>query len=197
MGAYPNHDSDWQIWRKQYRHRADTDRTGDSSSARSHLATGVAHLYDLGFPVFLTAIARTLSLSTFQAGILLGIRTSGSGLVSMGAGVLVDRFRNEWGIMLTACMVLNVIAFVVIGLSPNWALLIFGVCLDFRSRLLMASARHSVLVTPVHRPARLRHINPQLRLHGRERLGAAGGRTAAVLLVVRNVLFLYAIPARW
>ena len=63
---------------------------------------GVAHLYDLGFPVFLTEIAKTFSLTTFQTGILLGIRVSGSGLVSMGAGVLVDRFRNEWGMMLTA-----------------------------------------------------------------------------------------------
>ena len=33
---------------------------------------GVAHLYDLGFPVFLTEIAKTFSLTTFQTGILLG-----------------------------------------------------------------------------------------------------------------------------
>ena len=56
---------------------------------------GVAHLYDLGFPVFLTAIASFFSLSTRQTGFLLGIRTSGSGLVSMGSGVLVDRFRDN------------------------------------------------------------------------------------------------------
>ena len=47
---------------------------------------GVAHLYDLGFPVFLTAIANTLALSTRETGYLLAIRTSGTGLVSMGSG---------------------------------------------------------------------------------------------------------------
>ena len=156
---------------------------------------GVAHLYDLGFPVFLTAIARTLSLSTFQAGILLGIRTSGSGLVSMGAGVLVDRFRNEWGIMLTACMVLNVIAFVVIGLSPNWALLIFGVCLIS----VPGSLWHLPAIASLSRRfTDRRAFAISIHSFGSTVGNALGPLVAGLLLsylLWRNVLFLYAIPA--
>lgn len=156
---------------------------------------GVAHLYDLGFPVFLTAIANSLSLSTFQTGIILGIRTSGSGLVSMGAGVLVDRFRNEWGVMLTACMVLNVLAFVVIGLSPNLALLIIGVCLIS----IPGSLWHLPAIASLSRRfTDRRAFAISIHSFGSTVGNALGPLVAGLLLsylLWRNVLFLYAIPA--
>ena len=156
---------------------------------------GVAHLYDLGFPVFLTAIASSLGFSTFQSGIVLGIRTSGSGLVSMGAGVLVDRFRNEWGIMLTACMVLNVIAFIVIGLSPNWSLLIIGVCLIS----IPGSLWHLPAIASLSRRFNDRRAFAiSIHSFGSTVGNALGPLVAGLLLsflLWRNVLFLYAIPA--
>lgn len=156
---------------------------------------GVAHLYDLGFPVFLTAIASSLSLSTFQTGILLGIRTSGSGLVSMGSGVLVDRFRDQWGMMLTACMVLNVIAFVVIGLSPNMALLVIGVGLIS----IPGSLWHLPAIASLSRRfTDRRAFAISIHSFGSTVGNALGPLIAGLLLsflLWRNVLFLYAIPA--
>ena len=156
---------------------------------------GVAHLYDLGFPVFLTAIANSLGLSTFQAGIILGIRTSGSGLVSMGAGVLVDRFRNEWGVMLTACMVLNVLAFVVIGLSPNLSILVIGVaCISIPGSLWHLPAIASLSRRFTDRRA----FAISIHSFGSTVGNALGPIVAGLLLsylLWRNVLFLYAIPA--
>ena len=156
---------------------------------------GVAHLYDLGFPVFLTEIAKTFSLTTFQTGILLGIRVSGSGLVSMGAGVLVDRFRKEWGMMLTACMVLNVIAFVIIGLSPNLALLIFGVCLIS----IPGSLWHLPAIASLSRRfTDRRAFAISIHSFGSTVGNSLGPLLAGLLLsylLWRNVLFLYAIPA--
>ncbi len=156
---------------------------------------GVAHLYDLGFPVFLTAIARYLGLSTFQSGMILGIRTSGSGLVSMGAGVLVDRFRNEWGIMLTACMVLNVVAFVVIGLSPNYGLLLIGVFLIS----VPGSLWHLPAIASLSRRfTDRRAFAISIHSFGSTVGNALGPLVAGLLLsylLWRNVLFLYAIPA--
>ena len=156
---------------------------------------GVAHLYDLGFPVFLTEIAKTFSLTTFQTGILLGIRVSGSGLVSMGAGVLVDRFRNEWGMMLTACMVLNVIAFVIIGLSPSLALLIFGVCLIS----IPGSLWHLPAIASLSRRfTDRRAFAISIHSFGSTVGNSLGPLLAGLLLsflLWRNVLFLYAIPA--
>ncbi len=156
---------------------------------------GVAHLYDLGFPVFLTAIANTFSLTTRQTGFLLGIRTSGNGLVSMGSGVLVDRFRDQWGMMLTACMVLNVIAFVVIGLSPNWGLLIIGVILIS----IPGSLWHLPAIASLSRRfTDRRAFSISIHSFGSTVGNALGPLVAGTLLLYliwREVLFLYAIPA--
>ena len=156
---------------------------------------GVAHLYDLGFPVFLTAIANSMGLSTIQAGIILGIRTSGSGLVSMGAGVLVDRFRDQWGVMLTVCMVLNVVAFAVIGLSPGYGLLLFGVCLIS----IPGSLWHLPAIASLSRRfTDRRAFAISIHSFGSTVGNALGPLVAGLLLsylLWRNVLFLYAIPA--
>ena len=156
---------------------------------------GVAHLYDLGFPVFLTAIANYFSLSTRQTGFLLGIRTSGNGLVSMGSGVLVDRFRDQWGAMLTACMVLNVIAFVVIGMSPNWGVLMLGVILIS----IPGSLWHLPAIASLSRRfTDRRAFSISIHSFGSTVGNALGPLVAGLLLsylIWQNVLFLYAIPA--
>ncbi len=156
---------------------------------------GVAHLYDLGFPVFLTAIANSLALTTRQTGFLLGIRTSGNGLISMGSGVLVDRFRDQWGLMLTVCMVLNVIAFVVIGLSPNWGILIIGVILIS----IPGSLWHLPAIASLSRRfSDRRAFSISIHSFGSTVGNALGPLVAGTLLlylVWREVLFLYAIPA--
>ncbi len=156
---------------------------------------GVAHLYDLGFPVFLTAIANTLALSTRQTGYLLAIRTSGNGLIAMGSGVLVDRYRDQWGIMLTACMVLNVIAFVVIGLSPNWGILIVGVVLIS----IPGSLWHLPAIASLSRRfSDRRAFSISIHSFGSTIGNALGPLVAGTLLlymVWREVLLLYAIPA--
>ena len=156
---------------------------------------GVAHLYDLGFPVFLTAIANTLALSTRQTGFLLGIRISGNGLVSMGSGVLVDRFRDQWGMMLTACMVLNVIAFVVIGLSSNWGVLLIGVILIS----IPGSLWHLPAIASLSRRfTDRRAFSISIHSFGSTVGNALGPLVAGLLLsylVWQNVMFLYAIPA--
>jgi MFS family permease len=156
---------------------------------------GVAHLYDLGFPVFLTAIANTLALSTRQTGYLLAIRTSGNGLIATGSGVLVDRFRDHWGLMLTICMVLNVVAFVVIGLSPNWAILIGGVILVS----IPGSLWHLPAIASLSRRfSDRRAFSISIHSFGSTLGNALGPLVAGTLLVYlvwREVLLLYAIPA--
>ena len=156
---------------------------------------GVAHLYDLGFPVFLTAIAKTLALSTQQTGFLLATRTSGNGLIAMGSGVLVDRYRDHWGMMLTACMVLNVIAFVVIALSPNWGILIIGVILIS----IPGSLWHLPAIASLSRRfSDRRAFSISIHSFGSTLGNALGPLVAGTLLlylVWREVLLLYAIPA--
>ena len=156
---------------------------------------GVAHLYDLGFPLFLTAIASSFSLSTWQTAFLIGVRNSGNGLIAMGSGVLVDRFRSQWGMMLTACMVLNVVAFVVIGLSPNWGVLLLGVILIS----IPGSLWHLPAIASLSRRfTDRRALSISIHSFGSTVGNALGPLVAGLLLsylVWQNVLFIYAIPA--
>ena len=124
-----------------------------------------------------------------------GIRTSGNGLISMGSGVLVDRFRDQWGWMLTACMILNVVAFVVIGLSPNWGILIFGVILIS----IPGSLWHLPAIASLSRRfTDRRAFSISIHSFGSTVGNAFGPLVAGTLLLYliwREVLFLYAIPA--
>lgn len=88
---------------------------------------GVAHLYDQGFPVFLPVIAASLGMSNLQVAGLLGVRQVGFGVVNLGGGVFVDMLRNQWGLILTGCMVLSTISFLAMGASPTFAVLLIAV----------------------------------------------------------------------
>ena len=91
------------------------------------LGHGISHLYDQGFPVFMPAIASTLGLNNFQVAALLGIRQGGFGVVNLLFGVVVDRLIDNWGQILTGCMLWSAVAFLIVGASPNLAILAVAV----------------------------------------------------------------------
>lgn len=141
------------------------------------------------------AIATALSLSNFQVAALLGIRQAGFGVVNLGGGVFVDMVKNQWGLILTACMVWSAIAYMAVGASPNFALLVIAVAF-------------------VSIPGALWHLPATAALSRRfpDRRGFAismhgfGSNIGNVLgpilagallsvLIYRTVLFIYAVPA--
>ncbi len=101
--------------------RAPSDRKQNRAFILGSLsfAHGIVHLYDLGLPVLMPTIASTLGLSNLQVASLLGIRQAGFGVVNLGVGVFVDMLRNQWGLILTACMIWSVIAYVALGAAPT------------------------------------------------------------------------------
>ena len=90
---------------------------------------GISHLYDLGFPLLLREIASVMGFSNFQVASLFSIRQAGSGVVNLGGGPIVDRFKGQWGLILTGCLVWSAIAFGFIGVSPNFAVIVIAVTL--------------------------------------------------------------------
>ena len=159
------------------------------------LGHGFSHLYDQSLQVFLPAITSSLGLSTFQVASLHSIRQAGFGLVNLGAGPFVDRLRSQWGLILTACTVGTGISFVLIGASPNFAILLIPIVLV------------SIPGALWHLPAAaaLSQLFPDRRgfaisVHGfgssiGNVLGplVAGGLLAALLW--RHALFIYVAPA--
>jgi MFS family permease len=91
------------------------------------LGHGISHLYDQGFPVILPAITSALGLSNIQVASLLGIRQAGFGVVNLGVGVFVDMVQNQWGLILTGCMLWAAVSYMAVGAASNYTLLAVAV----------------------------------------------------------------------
>lgn len=89
------------------------------------LGHGVSHLLGQGFSLLFVDIAATMGLSTFQKATIFAVRQVGSGAVNLGGGPFVDMLKAYWGPILTGCMALHAVAFVLMGASPNFVFLIF------------------------------------------------------------------------
>ncbi|MEC9309240.1 MAG: MFS transporter [Chloroflexota bacterium] len=90
------------------------------------LAAGhaVCHTFDLGIPLLLTAIARSLGLGTVETAGLLAMRQAGSSITSLAGGPIVDMLKPYWGLILLGCMLSQVFSFTIVGLSPNYIVLL-------------------------------------------------------------------------
>ncbi|MCH8350154.1 MAG: MFS transporter [Chloroflexi bacterium] len=156
---------------------------------------GISHLYDQGFPIFMPAIAASMSLNTVQVATLLSIRQVGSGVVNLGGGVLVDMLKRQWGLILTGCMLGSALAYASVGASPSFAFLVLAV--------ILISIPGSLWHLPA--TAALSQRFPDRRgfavaMHG---FGSSIGNVLGPLMaggmltymLWRNALFLYTIPA--
>jgi len=156
---------------------------------------GISHLYDLGFPLLLRDIAVYMNFSNFQVASLLAIRQAGSGAVNLGTGPLVDRFRGQWGIILTGCLVWSAVAFAFIGVSPNFAVIAIGVAL--------VSIPGAMWHLPAAAALSQRFADRRgfaISVHGSvasvcNYLGPLLAGTLLSILLWRHVMLIYAVPA--
>ena len=141
------------------------------------------------------AIASTLGLNNFQVAALLGIRQGGFGVVNLLFGVVVDRLIDNWGQILTGCMLWSAVAFLIVGASPNLAILAVAVG--------MVSIPGALWHLPATAAISRRFPDRRgfaISIHG---FGSNIGNVLGPLLagglltfmLWRHVLFLYAIPA--
>ena len=159
------------------------------------LGHGASHLYDMGFPVFMEVIAKSLGLSYFQVATLFSIRQVGGGLVSLGGGALVDTLKSQWGLILTGCMAGSAVAYAFVGASTNFPLLV--------SAVILVSIPGALWHLPA--AAALSQRFPDRRgfaiaMHGfGSNIGnVLGPLMAGALLTIlfwRHVLFIYAVPS--
>ena len=85
---------------------------------------GLSHMFDQGFPLLVTEIAKAMGLGTFQTATLFAVRQGGSSATSLGGGPLIDYLKSYWGIILTACMLGHAITFAAIGGAPTFTLVV-------------------------------------------------------------------------
>ena len=93
------------------------------------LATGHAtfHWILQSFAVVLPEVQAAIGLSSVGAAGIMSARELASGLIALPGGVVVDILRRYWGLLLAGCVGLGGIGSLALGISPVYALLLFGI----------------------------------------------------------------------
>ncbi len=122
------------------------------------LAVGhvVFHWVVQSFIVVLPEIQAAFGLSAVGVGGLLSAREVAAGIVALPGGVAVDIIRRYWGLLLAAMLGACALGSLVIGVSPFYVLLMFGIA--------VVAASHSIW----HLPA-----SSSLSYHFEQRRGMA------------------------
>ena len=103
----------------------------DSALILSAVTVGhaVSHFVFQGFLVALPVIKVALMIDPVQVGAIMTAREMAAGLAALPGGVICDRLRRYWGLILTICMVAFGLGWLVVGLSSSYAILIVGMVL--------------------------------------------------------------------
>ena len=93
------------------------------------LATGhsVKHFYQQAFLLLLPYVKDFLALSDVGVGVLGAVRTISGALINIPAGIISDIWRAHVGLMLTTSLSCVAIGYFLIGITPNYWLLLIGV----------------------------------------------------------------------
>ena len=91
----------------------------------SNLAIGhaITHWYNQSLLVILPFIRDSMSLTNIEFAALATIRQISSGVANVPAGFAIDMAKRQWGVILTACMVVAAISFTLVAFSPNYGVL--------------------------------------------------------------------------
>ena len=93
------------------------------------LATGHAtfHWILQSFAVVLPEVQAAIGLNSVGAAGIMSARELASGIIALPGGVVVDILRRYWGLLLAGCVALGGIGSLALGISPIYALLLFGI----------------------------------------------------------------------
>lgn len=176
-----------------------SEETKDLRLTARVMVTGLAvghvafHWIIQSFVVVLPEIQRTFGLNGVGVGGILTMRELASGLVTLPGGVVVDILRRWWGWLLAGCVGASGLGSLLMGISPVYPLLLFGVA--------VVAVSHSLWHLPAsaslsHHFASRRGV--MLSFHG---VGGSVGDvagpliTGALLVVMgwRGILSVYAV----
>ena len=90
---------------------------------------GVAHWFSESLPLMLPYIQATMGFSTLQYGILGAASGVTSGVVNIPGGILADRLKRFWGLILCVCMVWVAISYAILGIAPSYPAMFIAVAI--------------------------------------------------------------------
>lgn len=87
---------------------------------------GVFHWFSQSFIALLPEVQAAFALSAVGVGGITATREFVSGIVTLPGGVIADALRRYWGLILALCMAVFGLGWLIIGFSPNYPVLLFG-----------------------------------------------------------------------
>ena len=87
---------------------------------------GIFHWFNQSFLVMLPEIEATFGLNKVQVGAITATREIAGGLVMLPSGVILDILRPYWGIVLSLCMLVFGLGWILTGLSPIYPVILVG-----------------------------------------------------------------------
>lgn len=87
---------------------------------------GIFHFMSQSFSVMLPTIKEAFGINPVQVGVLITAKTLAGGLASLPGGIVSDYFRRYRGRIMTVCMIVFALGWLLIGISPVYSLLICG-----------------------------------------------------------------------
>ena len=87
---------------------------------------GVFHWFTQSFIAMLPEVQAAFALSGVGIGGITSIRELVSGVVTLPGGIIADALRKYWGLVLALCMAVFGIGWLIIGVAPNYYVLLFG-----------------------------------------------------------------------
>jgi MFS family permease len=107
------------------------DKTNESlalvAAAGGH---ALSHFIYQGFLVALPTIKSALQIGPVEVGAIMTARELSAGLASLPGGVICDRLQRYWALVLAACMAGFGLGWLMVGISPSYAILIAGMVLS-------------------------------------------------------------------
>lgn len=89
----------------------------------------VFHWFSQSFFVMLPEVVATFGLSGLQVGAVATTREMVSGIIALPGGVVTDMLRRHWGSVLTACMALFGLGWLIMGIAPSYPILLVGMAI--------------------------------------------------------------------
>ena len=89
----------------------------------------VFHWFSQSFFVMLPEVVATFGLSGLQVGAVATTREMVSGIIALPGGVVTDMLRRHWGSVLTACMALFGLGWLIMGIAPTYPILLIGMAI--------------------------------------------------------------------
>ena len=130
-------------------------RPGDVRGKRGFILSGIAgshtlfHAFQHSLLVLFPNIRESFALSNLQTTSISAVQEVVAGVIDLPGGVAMDLLKRNWGLVMTLCMGVFGIGWLVVGMAPGYLVVLCGMAIVAACVLPLASAGHGGSLQPL------------------------------------------------